>query len=167
MRLARWIVWGCVLFIISGCSLHTRHQDPWPVALRSLELVSFNPYSQFSKQLRQSLLNRGARLYAKAPIRLRILAEDLSERIISISLSTNTRQKLLTLQIQYQLEDAKGAIIGQQQTVLVKKFVTLDSNEILGSMTQEQQIELELTQQAVRQLLNQLVIRFSGTAEGS
>jgi LPS-assembly lipoprotein len=156
-----WLWVCCCCLLLAGCAYHLRGHAPLPPQLQTLNLKSSSPYSQFSKQLRRSLLNRGARLTQTAPITLRILTEDESDRIVSISLSTITRQKIFTLLIQYQLEDRKGNITHPQQNVQVQKFVTFDSNQILGSTTQEELILSELRQEAVDQLIEQLILILS------
>jgi LPS-assembly lipoprotein len=161
----KWLWVCCCCLLLAGCGYHLRGHAPLPPQLQALNLQSSAPYSQLSKQLRRSLRNRGAHLTQAAPITLRILTQDMSDRIVSIGLSTITRQKIFTLLIQYQLEDPKGNIIHPQQNVQVQKFVTFDSNQILGSTTQEELIISELNQEAVNQLIEQLILILSSPRE--
>ena len=81
---------------------------------------------------------------------------NVNQQIISVGASTNPRQYILTLLIEFMLQKRKGQVIQAPNTITVTRQLTINNDRILGSNYEEATLINEMKQDAAVQMINRL-----------
>lgn len=145
--------------LLSACGFHLRGRMPLPIQLQNLTIRSDSPYSEFSKQLKNTLRDLGVTIKdnaARSVYTLQIISAVNSEIVGSISSSTNTRIYTLYFTVNYQLLDQQGKIILPAQTVSSYRTLTVNANQVLGSSIEELTLQREMRSDVIEKMLYRL-----------
>lgn len=160
--MTRWILILFICLSLSGCGFHLRGHGPLPPQLRVLHLQTNNPYTAFSKQLRQALCSTGIQLVdnpSAAPVTLQILGDNFGQAVTSIGSSQQVTTYALSYTISYQINDANGHTIIGPQTIIANRSYQIASNQILADTSTLFSLQDDMRRDVIFQLLNRLRAR--------
>ncbi len=145
--------------LLTSCGFHLRGTVPLATPLQHLYLQVADPYSSLTRNLRQSLASSGVQLVsspAEADAVLIILKENPSQQLLSVGSTQQTRQYNLILSVTFQINDARGKILIPPQTVSESRSLTLQSNQILGTSNEQDDLYQQMRQAVVYDIMNRL-----------
>lgn len=155
----------CFMFVIcsielTACGFHLRGDVSLPTALHQIYIEDTAiTFSKFRSLLIKALKDRHIIVVPRPSnnvFTLRILDEQYTSTIGSISSSTNTRQYLLQYNINYELRNPRGKVVLASEPIQTNRTLTINSNAMLGSSYEETTIKEEMRLDAVNQLINRL-----------
>lgn len=157
MQISRRILYlaACVLFL-AGCGFHLRGAVRLPPVMAVTYIQAPNPYSRLVTDLRQALTGNGVKVTGQRPAAtgvLNILGESASSRQIVVSASGQIREMELNYTVNFQLQDAKGAVLLRPQTLTLRRSFTFNVADVLGVGAQQ-----DLLQRAMQRDIVQLML---------
>lgn len=156
------LIFCFALTLLSGCGFHLRGHTPIPEELKTLYLTSANPYSPLTKEVHRQLRTRGIHVLTEPKpdvVTLRILQDNVSETINSVSADTKVREYRLAYTMNYQLIDTKGNRLGPSHSVVATRSYTSQLNQTLGSNQERLVLERDMRRDVAQQLLLRLSSR--------
>ncbi len=157
---------GCLLIslALSGCGFHLRGYGPQTLTLPTLYLVSNPPYTNFSQELRASLMAMGVDVRTSPPahIMLQILSQNFSRTITSLGNAGQTTTYLLSYTVLFQLIDTrnnKNHILLPPQQIRTTRNFSIATNQLSGDLN----IQGDLKEAMQNDLIQQLIMRLAVT----
>jgi LPS-assembly lipoprotein len=147
------------VFLLSSCGFHLRDSSHLPAQLRVVYIKTSTPYSGFGCDIRKNFCALGMRVTSNpqcARVTLNILSERFKENRVTISATSLLSQYLLSYEVIYQIEDAKGCILAPQRLITINRAYTVNANQILGADNELPLLRQDMRREAVYQLINQL-----------
>lgn len=144
---------------LTACGFHLRGHAPLPAQLKVLYLQTNAPYSDFTKQLKSTLTSAKVMLAdnAKAaPFTLQILSEGSSQQLTGTSSNGQTSTYISIYTVVYQLLNRNGAAIISPQTVSTSRSYSVTSNQLLGDISVQNNLNQQMQREAIYQMVNQL-----------
>jgi len=123
-------------FLLVSCGFHLQGERHLAPPLRRLFLVTNDPYGQLARTLKEYLKVSHVVLVSspsEANTLLRILSDDASQELLSVSGSQQTRQYNLRITVIFDIADANGKVLIGPQTLSETRTLTVQSNQVLGS----------------------------------
>jgi LPS-assembly lipoprotein len=148
-----------LLLTLSACGFHLRQPLPLAKPLQNIYVQSRTPYGDLTRNIKQYLQMSGVHLAAspeQAATVLNITQEVMSQDLISINSSQQTRQYNLRLSVTFEVTDPKGSILIAPQTLTELRPLTLQSNQILAGSNQATQIYRDMRRALTFNLMNRL-----------
>lgn len=145
--------------LLSACGFHLRGMIDVPSWLNNVAIISENEDRQLTSILKTQLEGYKIEVNAdpaQAQYWLVIKRSAVQQQIISVGASTNPRQYILILTVEFMLETRKGQVIKTTKTINVTRQLTINNDRILGSTDEETILIGEMKQDAVVQIINQL-----------
>lgn len=145
--------------MLCACGFHLRGMTNVPTWLNDIAIVTKESDKELISILQAQIEGYNIHVEsdpAQAKYWLIINRELISRQIVSVGASTNPRQYVLTLLIEFMLQTRKGKIIKLPKIVQVTRQITINNDRILGSTAEEAILISEMKQDAAVQLLNQL-----------
>lgn len=119
-----------------GCGFHMQGEKHLSPQLQRLYVQAQDPYGYLVRNLQQYLRLSHVQLVtspAEALTTLAITQDSTSQHLLSVSGTQQTRQYLLQVTVTFEINNAKGQMIVQPQTLTESRAITVQSNQILGS----------------------------------
>jgi LPS-assembly lipoprotein len=149
-----------LLLGLQGCGFHLRGEDaPITLPFETLYLNTQEPYSTFSKALREQLQTAKVKIVsepAQSPLSLVILNDTHTSRDLSVGGNGQTRRIVLAEEVRYELRDPKGRAIGQTHTVQAQRYLTQTQDQILAGSNDEMRLQSDMATACARQVIMQL-----------
>jgi LPS-assembly lipoprotein len=145
--------------LLSACGFHFRGQVPLAPPLKKMYLQSEDPYSQLTRNVKQSLKISGVELVDtadKADTILDIIRETNSEQLLSIGGTQQTRQYNITLTVTFQITDAHGKVLVPIESLSETRSLTILSNQILGGSNEENNLFVQMRRAIVYDIMSRL-----------
>lgn len=143
---------SAVIIFVSGCGFTLRTQNSLPPQMRIIYLQADNPYGQLEISLKKELKAAGITLTENANnalLTLHLSASSFNQTSdTSSGPSTQARIYHLNLTTAFNITDAKGRSVLEQQVVSYAQDLTLNSNEIFDTSTQ-----VDATKQNMQRIL--------------
>lgn len=157
-RLFKLTLLTFVLVILASCGFHLRGQTDFPPQLNPLYIDSQQPYGPFERILRQSFSKSNINVVQsanEANATLKIISSTITQSSAAISPNNQILQYNLVLTIAYSILDRQGKVVVTQSVATTKSF-TANSNQMLGTNTQQNSIEITMRHDAAFLLTSQL-----------
>ena len=90
---------------------------------------------------------------------LEILHEDVSQQLLSVSSTQQTRQYTLFYKVTFQLTNNKGLVIYSPQTITETSTLTVQSNQILASGSETSLLYQVMRKAAASDIMNRLAAK--------
>jgi LPS-assembly lipoprotein len=145
--------------LLSACGFHFRGQVPLAPPLKKMYLQSEDPFSQLTRNVKQSLKISGVDLVdspAKADTILDIMRETNSEQLLSIGGTQQTRQYNITLTVTFQITDGHGRVLVPIESLSETRSLTILSNQILGGSNEENNLFVQMRRAIVYDIMSRL-----------
>lgn len=123
-------------FILVGCGFHLQGEAKLAPPLHLLYLQTPDPYGYLARNLKQYLKMSKVKLVAspaEADTILVVSRDETAQEFLSVSGTTQTRQYRLKVTVIFEITTAKGQPIIGSQTLVEERFITIQSNQVLGS----------------------------------
>lgn len=134
------IIHGLGMAIITAalcsCGFHLQGDKILAPPLQTMYLETSDPYGTLSHNLEQNLKLSHVRLVSsakEAKTVLVIMQDDNSQELLSVSGTQQTRQYALKVTVTFALTDSSGSIIMPATTLTEQRYLTIQSNQILGT----------------------------------
>ncbi|HEY8507162.1 MAG TPA: LPS assembly lipoprotein LptE [Steroidobacteraceae bacterium] len=128
-----------VALFLTACGFHLQGRTPLPAPLAVTYVEAQNMQSDFVQGLRKALLSSGARLAdrkADASGTVRILTDEVTERILSVSARNTPREFELTYTVRFSVV-ADGEELLPVQEVSVTRDYSFDERALLAKENEE------------------------------
>lgn len=122
--------------LLSSCGFRPQGAMKLAQPLHTMYLQTQDPYGSLAHSLEQYLKMSNVRLVTNQSDATAILVisdESVSQELLSVSGTQQTRQYNLALSVTFEVTDNKGKILIPSQTLIEKRGITIQSNQILGS----------------------------------
>lgn len=148
-----------LVLLLSACGFHLRGMIDVPKWLNNVAFLTKNDDKQFLSLLKAQLEGYSIQVNpdpGQAQYWLIINQIDLQQQIVSVGASTNPRQYVLTLVVEFMLQTRKGEVIKPARKIIVSRQLTVNNDRILGSNDEERILVGEMKRDAVMQMINLL-----------
>ena len=140
--------------LLAACGFQLRGTGVDDFALRELDLRARNAYGETVKDVRQALTGSGVRVHAGAPYTLVLTRESEQQRTASYTSSARSAEYELTSTLDYEFRGPQNLLL-LEDSIEVQKVYVHDSNNLIGSSQEGDQLRQEMR----RELLQQLALR--------
>jgi LPS-assembly lipoprotein len=156
----RFYAFFCILvllFTLNGCDFQLRgYQQTLP--FHTLNVESNPLYTDFSKELRQTLEDIGVKthLACPAPLTLRILSQDFTRTITSLGNAGQTTTYLLAFTVLFQLVDHADHVLLSGEQIRVTRNFSITTTQLGGDLNTQTDLEADMRRDAIQQLITRL-----------
>lgn len=147
------VVLGLAL-LLSACGFQLRGTGQTDFALQELNLQARNSYGETARQLEALLERSQVRVHTGAPYSLHLTREETRQRTASYTSSARSAEYELTSILDYEFRGPQNTLL-LQDSVQVQKVYVHDSNNLIGSSQEGDQLRDEMR----RELLQLMVAR--------
>lgn len=144
---------------LSACGFHLRGHYSLPTGLSPIYIESRQPFDSFNKLLRNQLVANKiivADTVENAAIVLTVLSTKEGQQLLSSSTTSQVNNYALNYTVHFELHFRDGRVILPDTAVSSTQNLTINSNQILASSTQQSEIYQQLRRDAVEQLMLRL-----------
>lgn len=145
--------------LLSSCGFTLRQQNHLKKDYKHLSVVSYKPYSRLTKELKSTLrqleLQSGSKSN-KNSYQLHILNEQFSERVITVSASTNVRQIIISYRVTFELDNQEQTHNTNPITVTTQSPFSLNANQMLASNYEKETIKNDLRKRVIFLILRRV-----------
>ncbi len=150
------VVAGLAL-LLSACGFQLRGTGETNFALEQINLQARNSYGETARQLEELLKDNGVRVHTGAPYTLDLVSEQNHQRTASYTSAARSAEYELTSVLAYEFRGPQNTVLLQDR-VEVQKVYVHDSNNLISSDQEANQLRQEMR----RELLQQLSMRIRG-----
>lgn len=154
-----WIAPFLCALLLSACGFHLRGLVDVPTWLNNIAIIDEHNDKQLVSILKTQLDGYHIQVNpdpTEASYWLVIKDVARQEQVVSVGSSTNSRQYILVLTVEYTLQTRKGKMLRPISTVRATRQLTINNDRILGSNYEEALFTNEMKQDAATQIINQL-----------
>ncbi len=137
-----------------ACGFQLRGVGSNDFALKELDLSARNAYGQTVKDVRRQLEGSGVRVHDGAPYELVLTGEGEQQRTASYTSSARSAEYQLTTSLDYEIRSGNLSLLDDK--LEVQRVYVHDSNNLIGSDQESQQLRTEMRRELVQQLLMRL-----------
>lgn len=145
--------------LLSGCGFHLRGMVTLAPPLKHIYLETHDPYSELTRNLKQSLKSSNVTL-TEAPETadtiLEIISVNESQQLLSVGGTQQTRQYNLILTVTFQVKTPAGKILIPTQTVSETQAITIQANQVLGGSNEQNNLYHQMRRAIVNTIMNRL-----------
>ena len=145
--------------LATGCGFHLRGMSDIPKWLNNVAIVIQDASRDLEPLLTDQLQAYHINLCsdpALADYWLVIEHDGTRQEIVSISSTTTPRQYQLIYTVRFKLQRVKGPEIMPSSQIVVTRQVTINSDRILGSTSEEELLKREMRRDAAIQIIGRL-----------
>ncbi len=154
--------------LIISCGFHLRGQQDISAVLPEVHIVGINKYSQLGRELITALTDSKVSVLDESNTLLTITKDQMSKRVLSVDSAGRANQYELSYQLGFSLvkkselktqsEKKKPAIVDliPVQTIIEKREYLFDANLVLAKADEENRLNNDMRQAAIRQLVRRL-----------
>ncbi|QWF69735.1 hypothetical protein KEF85_10145 [Methylomonas paludis] len=147
---------GILLFcaLLSGCGYHLRGSLDLPESLRNVYMAgaSASLQSEMVSMLRASKAKLSDTTM-NAGIILKVLKEDMSNRVLSIGTTGKSTESELNYYLRFQFYDNQDKPLMDEQTIEIAREYFNDQTAVLAKSNEDLTIRAEIYKQAARMLM--------------
>lgn len=147
------VVLGLTL-LLSACGFQLRGTGDVEFGLKEIDLQARNSYGETVQQLEDLLKSNGVRVYPGAKYSLNLAREQTRQRTASYTSSARSAEYELTSTLDYEFLGPQNMLL-LEDSIEVQKVYVHDSNNLIGSSQEGDQLRQEMR----RELLQQLTLR--------
>lgn len=140
--------------LMSGCGFQLRGTGDAEFALTEIDLQARDSHGQTVRQLKDLLENSDVRVHPGARYSLNLANEQTRQRTASYTSSARSAEYELTSTLDYEFRGPQNTVL-LQDNVEVQRVYVHDSNNLIGSSQEGDQLRQEMR----RELIQQLVMR--------
>jgi len=143
----------------AACGFKLRGLTELPPAMERVELLGAETYSDIGVMLRQLLKANGSTLVgASDNPTIRILIQDTSRRrdVVALGSTGKAVEFELIYEVAFSAETAAGEPLFDRRTVSTRRDYAYTETEVVSRTAAEEQIYIELVQEAAWQIIEQL-----------
>ena len=160
-RLATLVIALCATAMVSGCGFHLRGSGgaSVPEEWRSLFLVTSNPNSEFSREVKLRFANAGiewADDRADANYLLVLGPERFIQRNLSLDADTRAAEFELTMRSTFSINNARGKGVMPDTTGTVIKQMENDPQNVVGKAEEIRILKAEMRSELSQQILRRI-----------
>ena len=151
-----------VLASLTACGFHLRGQSALPPMLEVTHIRSKEPYAGMPAALRTELLAAGARLTdqpGEATGIINILGGRSQRRVLSVGSGGKASEYELFEEVNFSVEDGQGNEVLEPQTIRMIRDLVFDENELLGKVSEAEDIKRRMKRGLARQIMTRINIR--------
>lgn len=154
MMITRVLVLGLALMTVS-CGYHLRGAIELPEQMRKVYLknASQSLQEQFTKTLKASSVDVVKEI-SQAGLVVAVFNEQMDRRVLSLSSTGKANEFELNYSLDYELQDASGAVLKKIQSIEITREYYNDQEAIIAKTNEETIIQQELYLQAVKKIVN-------------
>jgi len=141
--------------LLGACGFQLRGVGSHDFALKELDLSARNAYGQTVKDVRSLLESSGVRVHDGAPYEVVLTREAEQQRTASYTSSARSAEYELTTSLDYQVR-GEGNLPLLDDSLEVRRTYVHDSNNLIGSDQEAEQLRAEMRRELVQQLLMRL-----------
>ena len=159
-----------VLFLFSSliisCGFHLRGNQDISAVLPEVHIVGVNKHSQLGRELITALTDAKANVLDDSDILLNITRNQTSKRVLSVDSAGRANQYELSYQLSFSLvkkvkdqeSKSKQKLVNliAAQTINEKREYLFDANLVLAKADEENKLNSDMRQAAIRQLIRRL-----------
>lgn len=143
--------------LLAACGFQLRGTGSNDFALQELDLSARNAYGETAKDVRRALESSGVRVHSGAPYTLVLVRERENQRTASYTSAARSAEYELSSKLDYEIRSGNLALLSD--SVEVQKVYAHDSNNLIGSDQEAQQLRAEMRREQVQQLLLRLQLQ--------
>ena len=147
------VVLGLTL-LLSACGFQLRGTGDVEFGLKEIDLQARNSYGETVQQLEALLESNDVRVYPGAKYSLNLAREQTRQRTASYTSSARSAEYELTSTLDYEFRGPQNLLL-LEDSIEVQKVYVHDSNNLIGSSQEGDQLRQEMR----RELLQQLALR--------
>jgi LPS-assembly lipoprotein len=128
-----------VALLVSGCGFRLQGRTPLPAPLAVTYIVAGDPQSDFVQGLRKALIQSGAKLATKsagASGTVRVVTDELTQKIISVSANNIPRAYELTYTVEFSVSAADKELLPSQKVAVTRDY-SFDERTLLAKENEE------------------------------
>ncbi|MCD2449328.1 LPS assembly lipoprotein LptE [Methylicorpusculum oleiharenae] len=154
MMITRVLVLGLALMTVA-CGYHLRGAIELPEQMRKVYLknASQSLQEQFTKTLKASSVDVVKEI-SQAGLVVAVFNEQMDRRVLSLSSTGKANEFELNYSLDYELQDASGAVLKKIQSIEITREYYNDQEAIIAKTNEETIIQQELYLQAVKKIVN-------------
>lgn len=125
--------------LLSGCGFRLQGRTPLPAPLAVTYVVAPNEQTDFVQGLRKALLTNGGRLVddsTKATGTVRILTDDVSSKILSVSVNNIPREYELTYTVEFSVSSKDEELLPSQKVSVTRDY-SFNESTLLAKENEE------------------------------
>lgn len=145
-----------LMLMLSACGFQLTGQGKQALAFHTISVETDQPYSDFTKELQNSLASMGVRVTTPAAIRLQILAQNFTRNTTSLGNAGQTTTYLLVYNVLFKVIDRTGHILLAPQQVRATRSFSITSNQLTGDLNTENNLLESMQHDVIRQLIIRL-----------
>jgi LPS-assembly lipoprotein len=152
--------WLALALLLSACGFQLRGNVVLPPVLQAT-LLEGDRFSLLVSELDTVLRNAGAHMVdsrSQATAVLKVLDETSSQRVLSIGVAGRAAEYEIRHLVEYRLEDARGEVLVEKQTLSARRNFQFDENDVLGKANEEQSLTEEMQRDLALRIVQQLSI---------
>jgi len=122
------------LTAVSGCGFRLQGRAPLPASLKVAYVVAPNDQTDFVQGLRKALLINGGKLVddsANATGTVRIITDDVSSKILSVSANNIPREYELTYTVEFSVSSKETELLPAQKVSITRDY-SFDERTLLA-----------------------------------
>lgn len=164
-RLPRWFFAGttfvfCLSFLVTGCGFHLRGAVELPPVMERTYIAGAENQPLYY-ELKSALLSAGGQVVKTPEAATAVLIihdEYYGRRVLSVDRFGRASEYELTLRVVFSLNAVDGSsLAGREEVALVRDY-RFDPDNVLSAGKQEEILQEEMRQHAVRRILSRLQI---------
>ncbi|UTF59980.1 LPS assembly lipoprotein LptE [Gilvimarinus sp. DA14] len=141
-----------MLALLAGCGWHLRGSLMPPLDIDNIRIVSAEQHTQLLRELEEALLDQDIQVVEQdADYTLALAEEELRRRTVGVGADSLAAAFELRLSINYQLLDANGALISQQEQASISR--SYDATDTTGLEREQDLLLGEMRRDLARQIL--------------
>jgi LPS-assembly lipoprotein len=141
--------------LLSACGFQLRGTGTTQLTLKELDVSARDAYGPTVTQLTQTLKNSGVNVHQGAEYKLVLVSEGEDQRAASYSGAARSAEYELTETVNYEIRGSRSLLLLADK-VQVQKIYVHDSNNLMGSDQEANQIRGEMRSQLVQNLVLRL-----------
>ncbi len=141
--------------LLSACGFHLRGLEATDFALQSLDVQARDSHGDLQRQVTQALQNGGVQVSGTAPFILDLARQETRERAVSYTSAARSAEYEITSQLTYRILGRNGQPL-LTDAIEVQKVYVRDSNNLVGSEREAQQLRDEMNRELTQQLAHRL-----------
>ncbi len=156
----RWpaILLALPVLLIAGCGFQARSSIALPESLGSVYLDAGDRYTEFYKELTQTLRRRGLQLAPAADaadLVIRIERDESNEEIVSVSPQNKPREMNIYYLVSYAaLVDGEPVL--ETQSIIARRNYNFDETQVLGKALEARSLREALARDLVGRVMRRL-----------
>ncbi|TCK17536.1 LPS-assembly lipoprotein [Thiogranum longum] len=148
-----------LLVQLSACGFQLRGSVELPPVLKSTLLQAKDPWEGVAAALRVELESSGSRITTnadEATAILRLENERSQRRVLSVGRGGKASEYELFEEVTFSLQDNKGQVLLEPQTLRLTRDLVFDENQLLGKVSEIDELRKQMRRSLARQIITRI-----------